>query len=67
MAKKVLLCASAFHLSAAVWNGSRLTVLRSFEDEPEGHQAFQTFLATVAGIPVHLTADTVDLEAGKRP
>ena len=60
MAKKVLLCASAFHLSAAVWNGSRLTVLRSFEDEPEGHQAFQTFLATVAGIPVHLTADTVD-------
>ena len=33
MAKKVLLCASAFHLSAAVWNGSRLTVLRSFEDE----------------------------------
>ena len=60
MAKKVLLCASAFHLSAAVWNGSRLTVCRSFEDEPEGHQAFQAFLTSVAGIPVYLTADTVD-------
>lgn len=60
MAKKLLLCASAYHLSAAVWNGSRLTVSRSFEDEPEGHQAFQTFLASVAGIPVYLTADTVE-------
>jgi hypothetical protein len=60
MAKKVLLCASAFHLSAAVWNGGRLTVCRSFEDAPEGHQAFQAFLPTVAGLPVYLTADTVD-------
>jgi hypothetical protein len=60
MAKKVLLCASAFHLSAAVWNGSRLTICRSFEDEPEGHAAFQTFLPSVAGIPVYVTADTVD-------
>jgi hypothetical protein len=60
MAKRVLLCASAFHLSAAVWNGSRLTVCRSFEDEPEGHAAFQAFLGTVTGIPVFLTADTVD-------
>jgi hypothetical protein len=60
MAKKVLLCASAFHLSAAVWNRGRLTVCRSFEDEPEGHAAFQTFLQTVTGIPVYLTADTVD-------
>jgi hypothetical protein len=60
MAKRVLLCASAFHLSAAVWNGSRLSACRSFEDEPEGHAAFQTFLANVAGIPVYLTADTVD-------
>jgi hypothetical protein len=60
MAKKVLLCASAFGLSAAVWNGSRLMVCRSFEDAPEGHQAFQAFLSTVAGIPVYLTADTVD-------
>jgi hypothetical protein len=60
MAKRVLLCASAFHLSAAVWNGSRLTVCRSFEDDPEGHNAFQQFVLTVAGIPVYLTADTVD-------
>lgn len=60
MAKKLLLCASAFHLSAAVWNGRRLAVCRSFEDDPEGHQAFQTFLASVSGIPTYLTADTVD-------
>ncbi len=60
MAKKLLLCASAFHLSAGVWSRGRLAQWRSFEDDPDGHAAFQTFLRSHAGVPVYLTADTVD-------
>jgi hypothetical protein len=60
MAKKILLCASAFHLSAAVWSGRRLTVCRGFEDDEAGRQAFLNFLHSASGVPVYLTADTVE-------
>jgi hypothetical protein len=60
MAKKILLCASAFHLSAAVWSGRRLTVCRGFEDDEAGHRAFLSFLHSAPDVPVYLTADTVE-------
>jgi hypothetical protein len=60
MAKKILLCASAFHLSAAVWSGRRLTVCRGFEDDEAGRRAFLNFLHSAPGVPVYLTADTVE-------
>jgi hypothetical protein len=60
MAKKILLCASAFHLSAAVWSGRRLTVCRGFEDDEAGQRAFLNFLHSARNVPVYLTADTVE-------
>jgi hypothetical protein len=60
MAKKILLCASALHLSAAVWNGRRLTVCRGFEHDEAGQRAFLSFLRASPGVPVYLTADTVE-------
>jgi hypothetical protein len=60
MAKKILLCASAFHLSAAIWSGRRLAVCRGFEDDDAGHRAFVNFLHAARNVPVYLTADTVE-------
>ena len=36
MAKKLLLCASTFHISAALWSGRRLVGCRGFEDDDAG-------------------------------
>ena len=60
MAKKLLLCASTFHISAALWSGRRLMGCRGFEDDEAGHAAFQNLLRSTAGVPVYLMADTVD-------
>lgn len=60
MAKKLLLCASTFHISAALWSGRRLVGCRGFEDDDAGHAAFQSLLRSTAGVPVYLMADTVD-------
>jgi hypothetical protein len=60
MAKKLLLCASTFHISAALWSGRRLIGCRGFEDDDAGHAAFQNLLRSTAGVPVYLMADTVD-------
>jgi len=60
MAKKLLLCASTFHISAALWSGRRLVGCRGFEDDDAGHAAFQNLLRSTSGVPVYLMADTVD-------
>ena len=60
MAKKLLLCASTFHISAALWSGRRLVGCRGFEDDDAGHAAFQGLLRSTPGVPVYLMADTVD-------
>ena len=60
MAKKLLLCASTFHISAALWSGRRLLGCRGFEDDDAGHAAFQNLLRSASGVPVYLMADTVD-------
>jgi len=60
MAKKLLLCASTFHVSAALWSGRRLVGCRGFEDDEAGHAAFQNLLRASPGVPVYLMADTVD-------
>jgi hypothetical protein len=60
MATKLLLCASAFHLSAALWRRGRISACKGFDDDPAGHDAFEAFLRGAPGVPVWLTADTVD-------
>ena len=60
MAKKLLLCASAFTMTAAIWTGRRITACRTFEDDDAGQTAFHTFLRSVPGAPAYLMADTVD-------
>jgi hypothetical protein len=60
MAKKLLLCASTSHLSAAVWTGRRLVGCRGFEDDHAGQAAFQDLLRSTPGVPVYLMADSVD-------
>jgi hypothetical protein len=60
MARKLVLCASSFHLTAGVWTGRRLDAVRSFEDVEEDQQAFANFLRAAHGMPVYLMADSVD-------
>ena len=54
MAKKLLLCASTFHITAALWTGRRLVGCRGFEDDEAGTAAFQNLLRSTArraGVP----------------
>jgi len=60
MAKKLLLCVSAFSMTAAVWTGRRIASCSAFEDDDAGQAAFQTFIRSAPGAPVYLMADTVD-------
>jgi hypothetical protein len=60
MPRKLVLCASALHLTAGVWTGRQLESVRSFEDEEEDQQAFANLLRAAHGMPVFLMADTVD-------
>ena len=58
MAKKLLLCASTFHISAALWSGRQLVGCRGFEDDDAGHAAFQSLLNSTAGVPVYAQETT---------
>jgi len=60
MARKLVLCASSFHLTAGVWTGRRLDAVRSFEDVEEDQHAFANLLRAAHGMPVYLMADSVD-------
>jgi hypothetical protein len=60
MAKKLLLSASPFHLTAAMWSGRRLAAVRAFEDDEAGRAGFLSFLRSAGPLPVYLMADTVD-------
>jgi hypothetical protein len=60
MAKKLLLGASPFHLTAAMWSGRRLAAVRAFEDDDAGRAGFLSFLRSAGPLPVYLMADTVD-------
>lgn len=60
MASKLLLCASNFHVSAALWSGRRLIGCRGYADDEHGHAAFENLLRSAANVPVYLMADTVD-------
>ena len=54
MAKKLLLCASTFHISAALWSGRRLLGCRGFEDDEAGHAGLPepvAFHRRRAGVP----------------
>lgn len=60
MARKLVLCASTFHLTAGVWTGRRLDAVRSFEDTEEDQHAFANLLRSARGVPVYVIADSVD-------
>jgi hypothetical protein len=60
MAKKLLLCSSPYHLTAALWSGRGLAALRAFEDDEAGRAGFISFLRSAGPLPVYLLADTVD-------
>jgi hypothetical protein len=60
MPRKLVLCASALHLTAGVWTGRQLVSVRSFGDKEEDQQAFANLLRAAHGMPVFLMADTVD-------
>ncbi len=60
MARKLVLCASASHLTSGVWTGRRLDGVHKFEDNEPDQQAFANFLRAAHGVPVYVMADTVD-------
>jgi hypothetical protein len=60
MARKLVLCASASHLTSGIWTGRRLDRVYKFEDNEPDQQAFANFLRAAHGAPAYVMADTVD-------
>jgi len=61
MARKLVLCISALHLTVGVWNGRRLLSVRRFRDGDDADQrAFASLLHSARNVPVYLMADTLD-------
>jgi hypothetical protein len=60
MARKLVLCASSFHLTAGLWTGRRISAVHRFDAGDEDQPAFANFLRAARGVPVYLMADTVD-------
>lgn len=60
MARKLLICISAFTVTAAVARGRRLGTCQEFEDDEEGQAAFQAFLRRLPALPTYVMVDTVD-------
>ena len=60
MARKLVLCASSFHLTAGLWTGRRISAVHRFDAGDDDQPAFANFLRAASGVPVYLMADTVD-------
>jgi len=60
MARKLVLCASASHLTAAAWTGRRLERVHRFVDSEADQLNFANFLRSARGVPAYLMTDTVD-------
>ncbi|MEO8628214.1 MAG: hypothetical protein ABI612_08935 [Betaproteobacteria bacterium] len=60
MARKLVLCASSFHLTASLWTGRRLSAIHRFDAGDDDQPTFSSFLRAARGVPVYLMADTVD-------
>ncbi len=60
MRRKLLLCVSTYHLSAAVWSRGQLRALQEFSDDEAGQREFMTFLGGLRRIPIYFLADTLD-------
>ena len=60
MRRKLLLCVSTYHLTAAVWARGQLRSLHEFTDDEAGQRDFMTFLGGLRRIPIYFLADTLD-------
>lgn len=59
MSSRILICVSTAGASVARWNG-KITDCVRFDGNDEGHHAFEEYLRSAKGTPVHVAVDTVD-------
>ncbi len=60
MAAKLLLCISNDQATAALWRRRRLISCARFDNNEAGWAAFDSFLRSAQGLPVHIIVDTVE-------
>ncbi|MFN0314984.1 MAG: hypothetical protein ACKVQA_08105 [Burkholderiales bacterium] len=60
MRRKLLLCVSAFHLTAALWSRGQLRAVQEFADDEAGQREFLAFLGGLRHTPIYFLADTLD-------
>ncbi len=60
MRRKLLLCVSAYHLTAGVWSRGQLRAVQEFADDDAGQREFVAFLGGLRRIPIYFLADTLD-------
>ena len=60
MRRKLLLCVSAYHLTAAVWSRGQLRAVQEFADDEAGQREFMAFLGGLRRTPIYFLADTLD-------
>jgi len=60
MRRKLLLCVSTYHLTAALWSGGQLRAVQEFADDEPGQRAFVDFLRTLKRVPIFIVADSLD-------
>jgi hypothetical protein len=59
---KLILCVSNHHLTAGVWNGTRLHHYETFANSEAGYQAFDAFIQDHPSMNAYLIADAVEEE-----
>lgn len=60
MITKIVLCATASHLTAGIWRLGKLQSYQIFRNEEQGHEDFKLFLQNNPHIPIYLLADDVE-------
>lgn len=60
MFTKIVLCATASHLTAGIWRLGKLQSFQIFRNEEQGHQDFKLYLQNNTNIPIYLLADDVE-------
>lgn len=60
MRRKLLLCISTYHLTAAVWARGQLRAVQEFTDDEAGQREFMVFLRTLRRVPLYIVVDTLD-------
>lgn len=60
MRRKLLLCISTYHLTAALWSRGQLRAVQEFTDDEAGQREFMAFLRGLRRVPIYILADTLD-------